>query len=77
MSALFFKVSWPYNVERYRELQKASKRLGYSLTVKNVSRKRGLPIFLFNLTAKDGGNARPFSSMDEVQAELEQIGARS
>jgi hypothetical protein len=75
MSALFFKISWAHTIAKYRELKQASKRSGWTLAVKNVSRTRGIPVFLFFLDRKDGSQPRPFSCLEEVQVELTKIGA--
>ncbi|MEY9531159.1 hypothetical protein ABIA19_000949 [Sinorhizobium fredii] len=74
MSALFFKVSWAHTIEKYRELRRASKRLGWELAVRNVSRTRGIPLFLFCLDRKDGSQPHSFSCLDEVRTELAKVG---
>ncbi|UIK05033.1 hypothetical protein [Neorhizobium galegae] len=70
MSALFFKVSLPHNIETYRRLKDDARRAGCLLSVKNVSRMRGVPIFLFFLDRKDGANPKSFSSLEKVEAEI-------
>lgn len=76
MSTLFFKVSWPHNIEKYRDLQKQAKRSGRRLTVKNMSRTRGIPMFLFYLTQPENQDRQlSFHSLDEVQASLGAGGA--
>lgn len=71
MSALFFKVSWARNIERYRELQKLAKKNGRKLTVKNTSRTRGLPIFLFYLSQPGiAGQPQSFHDLSEVEAAI-------
>lgn len=74
MSALFFKVSLPQNIEKYRSLQKVAKRAGLTLKVKNVSRTRGVPVFLFYLSKAGSDGARPFSDLDEVREALAAMG---
>jgi hypothetical protein len=75
MSALFFKVSWAHNVEKYRDLQKLAKRNGRRLSVKNMSRMRGVPIFLFFLSIPgESDRQQSFSNLDEVHAALSPIG---
>jgi hypothetical protein len=71
MSALFFRVSWPANVDNYRALQKHAKQVGRTLRVKNESRMRGIPIFLFYLSRPENPD-RPecFSNLTEVEAAL-------
>lgn len=70
MSALFFKVSWPQNVEKFRELQRAAKAKRWGLAVKNVSRTRGIPVFMFFLDRKDGKQPQSFHSLGAVQGVL-------
>lgn len=72
MSALFFKLSMPYNIDKYRELQSIAKQQGLSLRVKNTSRTRGLPCFIFYL--KDRDRELWFSSLTEVGTELAKLG---
>ena len=75
MSALFFKVSWAHNVEKYRDLQKLAKRNGRRLSVKNMSRMRGVPIFLFFLSIPgESDRQQSFSNLNEVQEALSPIG---
>ncbi|QND50820.1 hypothetical protein HB779_02135 [Phyllobacterium sp. 628] len=73
MSALFFKVSWPHNVEKYRGFQKIAKRLGLKLIVKNISHMRGVPVFMFYLRNKDGSDLNWFHDIDDIGATLEQM----
>jgi hypothetical protein len=75
MSALFFRVSWPQNIEKYRELQKLAKRHGRRLTVKNTSRMRGIPIFLFFLSRPENPDLPlSFSSLSQVSDALAKLG---
>ena len=75
MSVLFFKVSWAHNVDKYRDLQKLAKRSGRKLSVKNMSRMRGVPIFLFFLSIPgESDQQQSFSDLDEVRAVLSPIG---
>ncbi|QAZ46126.1 hypothetical protein [Mesorhizobium sp. Pch-S] len=69
MSKLFFKVSWQHNIDRYRDLQKLARKAGMSLQVKNVSRTRGIPVFLFFLT-EPGKNGQPFHSLEDAASAL-------
>lgn len=71
MRALFFRVSWPTNIERYRALRVEARRQGKTLVVKNMSRQRGIPIFLFFLTEKGSDRRQSFSALDEVATVLE------
>lgn len=71
MSALFFKVSWPATVDRYRSLQAKARSQGFSLVVRNTSRTRNLPFFMFFLDKNDGKPASHFSHVDEVATVLE------
>lgn len=70
MSKLFFKVSWAHNIEKFRSLQQVAKKQGFGLVVRNISRTRGVPIFLFFLDRKDGSEPVSFSSLDEVECAL-------
>lgn len=71
MSALFFKVSWPHTIEKYRLLRGQARKAGKTLLVKNMSRTRGIPIFLFFLTDKGSDRSTSFSDLDDVAAALE------
>lgn len=71
MSALFFKVSWPYTIEKYRALKVQARKAGKTLVVKNMSRQRGIPIFLFFLSEKGSDHHECFSTVDEVAAVFE------
>jgi ribosomal protein S12 methylthiotransferase accessory factor YcaO len=70
MSALFFRISLQANVDRFRALQAEAKARGFSLTVKNTSRTRGIPCFLFYLDRKDGNPPAHSSDLDAVAATL-------
>lgn len=74
MSALFFRISWQHNIDRYRDLQKKAKRHGLGLRVRNVSRTRGIPNFLFFLSKRGDDTAKSFHSLDDVAAELATVG---
>lgn len=71
MSALFYRVSLTSNVERFRHLQARAKATGFILTVKNGSRTRGVPLFLFYLRRKEGEVLLHFYSLNDVAAALE------
>ena len=71
MSTLFFRVSWQHNIDRFRGLQKTAHAAGYVLTVKNASRSRTVPCFLFYLKPRKGdGQLRHFYSFDGVDEAL-------
>lgn len=70
MSKLFFKVSWQHNIDRYRDLQKQAKRQGLSLRVRNVSRTRGIPVFLFFISEPGNDIDQSFHDLDGVAAWL-------
>lgn len=70
MSKLFFKISWQHTIDRYRELQITARRKGLALRVRNVSRTRGVPVFLFFLSQPGTDVDKSFHDLDAVSTEL-------
>ena len=71
MSALFYRVSLTSNVERFRGLRTRARAIGLILTVKNGSRMRGVPFFIYYLRRKQGEALLHFYSLNDVAAALE------